>query len=119
MTFNNQCALKGTSVVIKCKYDYPVSNTVKSVSWSKALPVSGAWRLFPLSNSPSNPDHFKYVGNLEHDCSLQINDVQPTDGRAYFFRFVTSRNRWTSKTFALLSVKGNDKIMDKGTFFIN
>lgn len=115
MSFNSQCALKGSSVVIKCEYDYPSNQRVSSVSWSKGQFVSLKWILFPLLNS----DHFKYVGNAKHDCSLKINDVQPADIGAYFFRFTTNRNRWTSKTFVGLSVKGKDKIINKGKFIMN
>lgn len=111
VTFKDQCALKGTSVVIKCKYDYPLGHFVTSVSWSKAQQVSGKWTLFPLSNLPSPPNHFRYVGNRWSDCSLEINDLQHTDEGYYFFSFVTTLDRWRSKTAAHLSVKGNDKIM--------
>ncbi|KAI3360781.1 hypothetical protein L3Q82_013017, partial [Scortum barcoo] len=51
------------------------------------------------------PDHFKYVGDYDHDCSLQINNVQPADEGEYYFRFVTTFNGWTSKTSAQLSVR--------------
>lgn len=111
VTFKSQCALKETSVVIKCEYDYPLGHLVTSVSWSKAQQVSGKWRLFPLSNLPSPPNHIKYVGNYWGDCSLEINDLQHTDEGHYFFSFATTFNRWRSKTSAHLSVKGNDKIM--------
>ncbi|XP_041797741.1 B-cell receptor CD22-like isoform X2 [Chelmon rostratus] len=105
VTFKSQCALKGTSVVIKCTYDYPVGHFVTSVSWSKAQRESDRWSLVPLSNLPSPPNHFRYVGNYWRDCSLQVNDVQHSDDGFYFFKFVTTLNRWTSKSYAHLSVR--------------
>lgn len=109
MTLENQCALKGSSVVMKCKYDYPFGHIVTSVSWYKARLVSGMYKLFYLSSLPS-PPNFEYVGNYRGDCSLEINDVQHTDEGAYYFSFETTFNRWRSKTSAYLSVKGNDKM---------
>lgn len=108
VTFEDECALKGTSVVIKCEYDYPLGHIVTAVGWSKAQYVDGKWKQFLLSQIPSPPNHFKYVGNRWSDCTLKINDVQHSDEGAYFFNFVTTLNRWRSKTFVHLSVKGNN-----------
>uniref|UniRef100_A0A3Q3IZ98 Ig-like domain-containing protein n=1 Tax=Monopterus albus TaxID=43700 RepID=A0A3Q3IZ98_MONAL len=105
VTFKDHCALKGTSIVIKCEYDYPFAHIVTSTTWLKARLVSSNWELFPLPT-----DRFTYVGNSRGDCSLKISDVQHTDKGAYFFSFVTTLNRWRSRTFAQLSVKGNDKL---------
>uniref|UniRef100_A0A3P9BG63 Ig-like domain-containing protein n=1 Tax=Maylandia zebra TaxID=106582 RepID=A0A3P9BG63_9CICH len=96
VTSENQCALKGTSVLINCKYDYPVGHFVTSVSWFKNLYASGRWGLFPLDKLTSSLDHFKYLGNFRGDCSLKVNDVQHTDEGAYYFRFTTTFNRWMS-----------------------
>lgn len=105
----SQCAVRGTSVVIKCKYDYPFPHIVNSVSWYKAQPESGKWRLFIVSNQPSSPGHFTYAGNYRGDCTLQINNVQDADDGYYFFRFVTTLSSWTSKQPARLSVTGDKK----------
>lgn len=112
VTFKNQCAFKGTSVVIKCKYDYPFGHVVTSVGWAKGQQVLGRWSLVPLSNSPSPPDHIRYVGNYRGDCSLEIKDLEHSDEGYYSFSFATTFGRWTSRTTAHLSVKGNDKIME-------
>ncbi|XP_039972663.1 sialic acid-binding Ig-like lectin 13 isoform X2 [Xiphias gladius] len=115
VTFENQCALKGSSVVIKCSYDYPSGHFVTSVDWSKARYASGRWMLFPLSRLLSPQDHFKYVGNLNGNCNLEINDVRHTDEGAYFFSFVTTFNRWTSKTSARLYVKELTTVVQPST----
>lgn len=108
VTSENQCALKGTSVLINCKYDYPLGHFITSVSWFKKLYASGKWRLFPLDKLPLSPDHFKYLGNYRGDCSLKVNDVQYADEGAYYFRFTTKLNRWMSIKPTYLSVGGND-----------
>ncbi|XP_038567941.1 B-cell receptor CD22-like isoform X2 [Micropterus salmoides] len=115
VTFNDQCALKGTSIVIKCKYDYPFGHFVTSVTWSKAWLVSGRHRLFPVSNLQSSPDHFVYAGNKRGDCSLKINDVHDDDSGAYYFSFVTTLNRWRSQTFLQLSVKELTAVVQPST----
>nr|XP_020452900.1 B-cell receptor CD22-like [Monopterus albus] len=110
VTFKDHCALKGTSIVIKCEYDYPFAHIVTSTTWLKARLVSSNWELFPLPT-----DRFTYVGNSRGDCSLKISDVQHTDKGAYFFSFVTTLNRWRSRTFAQLSVKELTTLVEPGT----
>ncbi|XP_041845004.1 B-cell receptor CD22-like [Melanotaenia boesemani] len=105
VTLTNQCALRGTSIVLQCTYDYPLGNIVQSVSWSKAIQVSGHLKQFPLSKLPSPPDHFNYIGNQRGDCNLKVNDVQFSDEGAYSFTFTTLFRTWESKSSAYLSVK--------------
>ncbi|XP_075937555.1 igLON family member 5-like isoform X3 [Anarhichas minor] len=105
VTYGDQCALKGTSVVIKCEYDYPWGHIVTAVSWSKAQYVAGEWKKLLLSQLASPPNHFRYVGNYRGDCSQTVNDVQHTDEGDYFFSFVTTLNRWERPTPAHLSVR--------------
>ncbi|XP_067366721.1 B-cell receptor CD22-like [Channa argus] len=105
VAFNNQCAIRGTTIVIKCKYNYPSGHFVESVGWSKGQLAFGQNALFSLSKLPPAPSHFMYVGNFMHDCSLKINNVQDTDEGAYYFSFVTSLDKWKSRRPAHLSVK--------------
>ncbi|XP_028436391.1 B-cell receptor CD22 [Perca flavescens] len=115
VTLEDECALKGTSVVIKCEYDYPLGHIVTAAGWSKALYVDGNWKLFPLSQISSPPNHFTYVGNRWSDCKLKINDVQHSDEGHYFFNFVTTLNRWRSKRSAHLSVKELTAVVQPST----
>ncbi|XP_014196067.1 B-cell receptor CD22 isoform X1 [Haplochromis burtoni] len=115
VTSENQCALKGTSVLINCKYDYPVGHFVTSVSWFKNVYASGRWGLFPLDKLTSSLDHFKYLGNFRGDCSLKVNDVQHTDEGAYYFRFTTTFNRWMSIKPMYLSVGELTTVIEPST----
>lgn len=118
VTFGDLCALKGTSVVMNCSYDYPSGYSVTNVGWSRPhyAAASGKWRLFFLSRLPTPPVHFEYVGDYNGNCNLKIHHVQRTDEGNYYFSFVTTLDRYTSTTPARLSVKGNDKVMGEGTF---
>ncbi|XP_034468278.1 B-cell receptor CD22-like isoform X5 [Hippoglossus hippoglossus] len=114
VTFEDQCALRGGSVVMKCSYNYPRSQRVTQVDWSRALFTSGRGRLHHLSSLPSPPD-FEYVGNRNGNCSLKINNVQPTDQGQYYFSFVTTLDRWTSKSHAYLYVKELTAVLKPST----
>ncbi|XP_034553587.1 B-cell receptor CD22-like [Notolabrus celidotus] len=100
----DQCALKGTSVLIQCEYDYPFAHIVTKVEWNKRLQVSGQTRLVPLYQIHSAPGHFRYVGDKWSDCSLRIDNVQYSDEGLYFFHFKTTLNVWRSKNPASLTV---------------
>lgn len=105
----DQCVLRGESVVIDCKYDYPFAHIVMGVSWSKSQQRSGNWELVQLPLS-QNSGRFRYLSKFGGDCRLQINDVQPADAGSYFFSFRTTLAKWTtSRTPAQLSVEGNYK----------
>uniref|UniRef100_A0A3P8TIA0 Ig-like domain-containing protein n=1 Tax=Amphiprion percula TaxID=161767 RepID=A0A3P8TIA0_AMPPE len=101
VTLEHQCALKGTSAILKCDYSYPSGHTVTSVSWSKLQLRYNGRSLVALS-----PPHFNYVGNYQGDCDLRINNVQFADEGAYYFSFETRSDRWTSETYSYLFVRG-------------
>lgn len=98
------CALQGTSVVIKCQYDYPFPHIVTSVTWSKYDMGKRSW--ISLESLEAPPDYL-YVGNRRSDCSLRINRIRHDDGGYYRFSFVTTLDRWRSKQWVYVSVKGN------------
>lgn len=104
MIMDSPCALRGAPVVIKCQYDYPFPNIVTSVTWWKYDPREGRW--IPLDELAAPPDYI-YVGNHRGDCSLRINRIRHEDSGHYRFSFVTTLNRWKSKRFAYVTVKGD------------
>ncbi|XP_040923770.1 B-cell receptor CD22-like [Betta splendens] len=109
VTFEDQCALTGTSIVLKCEYDYPYGHEVTSENWYIARPVYGQYRLYSISSE------FKYIGDKNGDCSLEIHNVKRSYEGRYYFRFETKTNRWTSKRYAYLSVKELTAVVEPST----
>ncbi|KAM4581314.1 B-cell receptor CD22-like isoform 2-T3 [Odontesthes bonariensis] len=114
VTLENQCALRGTSVVLKCEYDYPFGNIVTVVRWFKVQQVSGNRKLLPLSDLPSPPD-FTYIGNYRGDCKLNVNNVQPADEGEYAFGFTATFGGFISQRYAYLSVKELTTVVQPST----
>lgn len=114
MTFEDQCALKGSNVFIRCRYDYPFGHIVTSVWWSKAVHTSQGWTVVPLNSLP-NPDH-TYLGNKRGNCDLQINNLRDSDEGIYVFNFRTTIGSWVNKDYISVSVKGNNKITQNYLF---
>ncbi|RVE69575.1 hypothetical protein OJAV_G00079060 [Oryzias javanicus] len=82
------CALKGSSVMLPCDYDYPDSVVVKSVKWGhKDNFFEGPF----IYNSELNqtPSRFTYSGDKNHSCSLRIDQVEDGDAGKFAFRFTT------------------------------
>ncbi|KAM9352885.1 B-cell receptor CD22 [Symphorus nematophorus] len=105
VTFENldPCALKGSSVEFKCSYNYTDGETVRKTVWSKGE-LRSIWKRIELSDLPSYQNRSEYVGDLQHDCSLVIHDLQDNDTGYYYFRFDTTKYGWRSKTSVYLSV---------------
>ncbi|XP_053738027.1 B-cell receptor CD22-like [Synchiropus splendidus] len=99
--FGPQCALRGSSIVIKCSYNYPWGHIVKSVTWSKRMFLNGKWQKVAL---PVEPGKYEYAGNYEGNCDLKIKNIQYTDTGSYYFSFKTYRDQWSSQNDAQLSV---------------
>ncbi|XP_076006323.1 sialoadhesin-like [Genypterus blacodes] len=107
VNLKNQCAIRGTSVVMSCTYDYPYRYSIRSVQWLKRVQDSGNWIDMPVDEISSDPDHFQYLGNKRRNCTMRINAVQNADAGGYLFRFKTTRYyymTWTSKRNAYLSI---------------
>ncbi|TMS11236.1 Carcinoembryonic antigen-related cell adhesion molecule 6 [Larimichthys crocea] len=101
----NPCALKGSSVEFRCSYNYSKQETVDKTTWHKGELKDGLWKRVKLSDLPSYENRTEYLGDLQHNCSLAIHDVQENDAGYYYFRFDTYTVGWRSKTSVYLSVK--------------
>ncbi|XP_078028066.1 B-cell receptor CD22-like [Epinephelus lanceolatus] len=100
----NTCALKGSSVKLGCSYTYPDSETVKSIAWFKGASKNGSWKRVALSELPSYQNRSEYIGDLQHNCSLAIHDLQINDTGHYYFKFDTELFGRRSKTSVHLTV---------------
>lgn len=102
----NPCALKGSSVEFKCSYSYADKETVHKTAWYKGKLRNGTWIRTKLSELPSYNYRSEYLGDLRHDCSLAIHDLQDNDTGYYYFRFDTETYGRRSKNSVYLSVTG-------------
>ncbi|XP_035282871.1 B-cell receptor CD22-like [Anguilla anguilla] len=81
------CALKGSSVDMRCTYSYPPYCTVQKTFW------------FIHWNEPQGPEDLsqdseythrvEYLGNQNSDCTFRINQLKESDSAIYRFRFLT------------------------------
>ncbi|XP_076592287.1 B-cell receptor CD22-like [Chaetodon auriga] len=100
----NPCALKGSSVEFRCSYNYSHEETVSDTAWFKGELKDGHWKRVALSSLLSYQNRTEYVGDLQHDCSLAIHDLQDSDTGHYYFRFDTDAYGWRSKDSVYLTV---------------
>lgn len=108
VTFENPdpCALKGSSVQFRCSYDYPDGETVHKNEWFRGEVKDGKWKRTILSSLPSYQNRVKYLGDQDHNCNLEIYDLQDDDAGYYYFRFDTYTYGWHSKRSVYLSLTG-------------
>lgn len=108
VTFENRnpCAVKGSSVEFNCSYNYQDGETVRKATWYKGESKDGHWIRVELSDLPSYHNRSEYLGDLQHNCSLAIRDLQDNDTGYYYFRFDTETYGWRSRESVYLSVTG-------------
>lgn len=108
MTFADPdlCAATGSSVVLRCSYDYPDGQTVHRVTWSKGVLTNGTWARVELSLLPALQNRSDYLGDLQHDCRLALSELEESDSGYYYFRFDTDTYGWRSRSSIFLTVTG-------------
>ncbi|KAK2910532.1 B-cell receptor CD22-like [Channa argus] len=108
VTFENPniCAIKGSSVDFRCTYNYTDGETVTKTAWYKGAFKDKIWTRVRLSDFPSYDNRTEYHGDLQHNCSLAIHELQVNDSGYYYFRFDTNKFGQRSKTSVYLSVTG-------------
>uniref|UniRef100_UPI003AAFEAC6 sialoadhesin-like n=1 Tax=Centroberyx gerrardi TaxID=166262 RepID=UPI003AAFEAC6 len=85
------CALKGSTVGIRCTYRYPAYLDNLTVTAEKAL-----WFTKQEGDEPVDlRTDSEYEGRVEYhgdqkNCSLRITDLRETDSAVYKFRFITN-----------------------------
>ncbi|XP_029306763.1 B-cell receptor CD22 [Cottoperca gobio] len=100
----NPCALKGSSVELRCSYNYTDGETVENTVWHKGELKNGTWRRVQLSDLPSYENRSEYFGDRQHNCGLAIHNLQDNDTGHYYFRFDTKTIGWRSKKSVYLTV---------------
>ncbi|KAL7852239.1 hypothetical protein SRHO_G00180240 [Serrasalmus rhombeus] len=83
------CALKGSTVTMRCTYTYPRGCVVLRAFWTKQW--GQASEPPDLTDDPEFRGRLQYLGDKQHDCTLRLRDVRETDQSKYYFRFTTDQ----------------------------
>lgn len=102
----DNCALKGSSVYFRCSYNYGEDETITGVAWYRGGLNGLHWIRLKLADFPSLHKRSKYLGDMQHNCSLAIHDLQANDSGYYYFHFDSDAYGRRSKTSVYLSVAG-------------
>ena len=100
------CAVKGSSVVIPCSFYYPKNQHVKRVMWGheRSNIFNGPFIFDSKMNETAS--RFNYIGDVQHNCSFKIHDVEHNDTGKYTFRSETEQDKFTGRDGSTLKVIG-------------
>lgn len=94
------CALKGSSVVLPCSYDFPQGRDgqeiqVKSEMWclgnDRCITPRYIYHSAGILLEPSYRGRVEYLGNIgSKNCSLKISGLQESDSGTYVFYLITN-----------------------------
>ncbi|XP_039503441.1 B-cell receptor CD22-like isoform X4 [Pimephales promelas] len=88
------CALKDSTVIMRCTYTYPTGYKIKKAFWTKTLVMDN--EEYPdLSNDPEYSQRLQYLGDKQQDCTVRLSHVTLNDSHMYYFRFITDKDKWT------------------------
>ncbi|XP_039503144.1 B-cell receptor CD22-like isoform X2 [Pimephales promelas] len=97
------CALKDSTVIMRCTYKYPISYQIKKVFWTKG-PLIMSVEAPDLSNDPEYRQRLQYLGDEQQNCTVRLSHVTLKDSQIYYCRFITDRYKWTGKPGVTLTV---------------
>ncbi|XP_077057549.1 B-cell receptor CD22-like [Siphateles boraxobius] len=99
------CALKDSTVIMRCTYKYPTGYKIEKVFWSKTL-VKDNGEFPDLSEDPEYSQRLQYLGDKQQNCTIRLSHVTLKDSHMYYFRFITDKHdgKWTGKTGVTLTV---------------
>ncbi|XP_056128114.1 B-cell receptor CD22-like [Rhinichthys klamathensis goyatoka] len=102
------CALKDSTVIMRCTYTYPTGHQIKKVFWTKTL-VKYHGEFPDLSNDPEYSQRLQYLGDKQQNCTVRLSHVTLKDSHMYYFRFITDKpdGKWTGKSGVTLTVTGD------------
>ncbi|XP_048051249.1 B-cell receptor CD22-like isoform X1 [Megalobrama amblycephala] len=99
------CALKDSSVIMKCIYENPSKDKIKKVFWTKG-PVKKGVDPPDLSEDPEYSQRLQYLGDKQQNCTIRLSHVTLKDSHMYYFRFTTGKDdgKWTGDPGVTLNV---------------
>jgi len=100
------CALKDSTVIMRCTYTYYTKYKIKKAFWTKTL-VKDNEEFPDLSNDPEYRQRLQYLGDKQQNCTVRLSHVTLNDSRMYYFRFVTNKNKWIGDPGVTLTVTGD------------
>ncbi|XP_056128019.1 B-cell receptor CD22-like isoform X1 [Rhinichthys klamathensis goyatoka] len=99
------CALKDSTVIMRCTYTYPTGYQIKKVFWTKSLVIDHE-EPPDLSNVPEYSQRLQYLGDQQQNCTFRLSHVTLKDLHMYYFRFITDKpgGKWTGVPGVTLNV---------------
>ncbi|XDV16384.1 hypothetical protein PO909_016127, partial [Leuciscus waleckii] len=85
------CALKVSTVIMRCTYTYPTGYQIKEVFWTKG-PILRDVELLDLSEDPEYSQRLQYLGDKQQNCTVRLSHVTLKDSHMYYFRFITDKD---------------------------
>ncbi|KAM9114702.1 B-cell receptor CD22-like [Pangshura tecta] len=101
----------GSCVTIPCSFTYPAGWNVSAVNWTRARDQT-VYHSDEARVHAAFEGRVRYLGDLQHNCSLRVAGLSPKDQGTYRFRFEvvgdgSSHNAWTGQPGQRLSVSAD------------
>ncbi|XP_073698603.1 sialoadhesin-like [Garra rufa] len=86
------CALKDSSVIMRCTYTYPTGHQIMNVFWTKKN-SDVVDEDDDLSEDPEYNKRLKYLGNIKQTSIIRLSHVTLKDSHKYYFKFSTKNGK--------------------------
>ncbi|XP_077057491.1 B-cell receptor CD22-like isoform X2 [Siphateles boraxobius] len=99
------CALKDSTVIMRCTYRYPTGYKIEKVFWTETL-VKDHEEFPDLSKDTEYSQRLQYLGDKQQNCNIRLSHVTLQDSHMYYFRFITDKPdvKWIGKPGVNLTV---------------
>ncbi|XP_067298545.1 B-cell receptor CD22-like, partial [Pseudorasbora parva] len=96
------CAVKDSTVIMRCSYTYPTGHQIMKAFWTKVYKKG----VEPpdLSEDPEYSQRLQYLGDKQQNCTVRLSHVTLKDSHKYYFRFITDKDKAMGITGLTLTV---------------
>ncbi|XDV16186.1 hypothetical protein PO909_016011 [Leuciscus waleckii] len=100
------CALKDSTVIMRCTYTYPTGHQIMEAFWTKTKDKKKDVEPPDLSEDSEYSQRLQYLGDKQQNCTVRLSHVTLKDEHMYYFRFITDKadGKWTGKSGVTLTV---------------